>query len=169
MLNAVRKKFPGILIQFEDFSSEHAFGLLEKYQNEIFCFNDDIQGTGAVILSGFINAVRLSGTPAKDQRIVFLGAGSAGIGVSRQIMDYFIHDAGLTEEEAREKFWLIDSKGLITMDRGDKLSSQKSFFARKDNEGRQYKSLLEVLDYVKPTALIGLSSISGAFSEEVTF
>ncbi|KAJ9073575.1 hypothetical protein DSO57_1014762 [Entomophthora muscae] len=166
VLNAVRRKFPGILIQFEDFSSEHAFGLLEKYQNEIFCFNDDIQGTGAVILSGFINAVRLSETPAKDQRIVFLGAGSAGIGVSRQIMDYFIHDGGLTEDEAREKFWLIDSKGLITMDRGDKLSSQKSFFARKDNSGVQYKSLIEVLDYVKPTALIGLSSISGAFSEE---
>lgn len=167
VLKAVARKFPGILIQFEDFSSDHAFGLLDKYRDELFCFNDDIQGTGAVILSGLINAVRLSGTPASDQRIVFYGAGSAGIGVAKQIMDYFIHEGGLSEAEARQKFWLIDSKGLITLDRGDKLSFQKSFFARSDNGGVQYQDMLAVLDYVKPTALIGLSSIGGAFTEAV--
>lgn len=165
ILKAINSKFPGILIQFEDFSSAHAFELLEIYQNKIFCFNDDIQGTGAVILSGFINAVRLSEIPAEKHKIVFLGAGSAGIGVATQIMDYFINEAGMSELEARRKFWLIDSKGLITKDRGDKLSRQKSAFARDDNQGKQFKTIEEVIDYVKPTALIGLSSIGGSFNK----
>ncbi|KAI9295838.1 hypothetical protein K502DRAFT_364650 [Neoconidiobolus thromboides FSU 785] len=167
VLTAIKTKFPGILIQFEDFSSDHAFGLLDKYRNDLFCFNDDIQGTGAVILSGFINAVKVSKVSAKDHKIVFLGAGSAGIGVARQIMDYFIIDGKMSEEEAKQKFWLIDSKGLITMDRGDKLSNQKQFFARKDNNNQQFKNVEQVVDYVKPTVLIGLSSISKAFNENV--
>lgn len=129
-------------------------------------FNDDIQGTGAVILAGFINAVKQSGTPAKDQRAVFLGAGSAGVGVAKQIVEFFIKE-GLTEDQARRCFWLVDSRGLVTNDRGDKLAEHKVYFSRDDNEGKQYKSLEDVVEYVKPTILMGLSTIGGAFTPQV--
>jgi malate dehydrogenase (oxaloacetate-decarboxylating)(NADP+) len=167
VLTELRNAFPSILIQFEDFSSEHAFGLLDKHRNDFFCFNDDIQGTGAVILSGFINAAKQSQVAAKDHKLLFFGAGSAGVGVAKQIMEFFVKEAGLTEEEAKRKFWLVDSKGLVTLDRGDKLAEHKVFFARDDNEGQQFKSVLDVVNYVKPTALVGLSSVSGVFSAEV--
>lgn len=103
-----------MLIQFEDWSSEHAFGLLEKYQDKLLCFNDDIQGTGAVILSGVINAIRRvqkeTGLNPREHRILFYGAGSAAIGVGRQIQQYFETELGMTEEEAKKVFWIVDSK-----------------------------------------------------------
>lgn len=96
-----------IVIQFEDF--KNPFPALDRYQKTYTCFNDDIQGTGAVILGGFINAVRSSKIPPRDQRAVFLGAGSAGVGVAKQIVEYFMRE-GLSEEEAKKTFWLVDSK-----------------------------------------------------------
>jgi malate dehydrogenase (oxaloacetate-decarboxylating)(NADP+) len=96
-----------IVVQFEDF--KNPFPALEKYQNKFCCFNDDIQGTGAVILGGIINALKRTGIPVKDQRAVFMGAGSAGVGVARQIVEYFIKE-GLTEDEARRCFWFVDTK-----------------------------------------------------------
>ena len=116
-------------------------------------FNDDVQGTGAVIVGGFINAVRASGVPAKDHRAIFLGAGSAGVGVAKQIVEYFIKE-GVSEEEARRKFWFVDSNGLVTLDRDD-------------NNGRQYQSLSRLIDFVKPTILMGLSTIGGAFNRDI--
>ena len=153
-----------MVIQYEDFKSP--FEPLERYQNKYIMFNDDIQGTGAVILGGFIAAVKESGVKLNDQRAVFLGAGSAGVGVARQLVDYFIKQ-GQSEDEARNHFWLVDSKGLITADRGDTLADHKVYFARKDNNGKQYKDLNEVVDYVKPNILIGLSTIGGAFTPEI--
>jgi malate dehydrogenase (oxaloacetate-decarboxylating)(NADP+) len=94
-----------IVVQFEDF--KNPWPALEKYQHKYSCFNDDIQGTGAVILAGIINALKVTGLPAKDQRAVFMGAGSAGVGVAKQILQYFINE-GLTEEEARKCFWFVD-------------------------------------------------------------
>lgn len=129
-------------------------------------FNDDIQGTGAVITGGFINAVKQSGTPIADQRSVFLGAGSAGVGVAKQLVQFFMKE-GLSEEQARRCFWLVDSKGLITNDRGDELADHKVYFSRDDNEGKQYKTLEEVVEYVKPTILMGLSTIGGAFTPKI--
>jgi malic enzyme len=144
------------LIQFEDWSSEHAFGLLEKYQNKLVCFNDDIQGTGAVILSGVINAIRKvqkeSGVDSKDHRIVFYGAGSAAIGVARQIQEYFQSEFNMTEDQAKRVFWIVDSKGLVTQDRGDRLAQHKVYYARDDNNGQQYKNLIDIIDLIKPTA-----------------
>lgn len=179
---AVRSTFPECLIQFEDFSSESAFKYLDRYRHknavidapngEVHtgkCFNDDIQGTGAVILAGFINAVKLasaaSGRPILDQRIVFLGAGSAGVGVAMQLVEFFTRN-GFTEEEAKQKFYLVDSKGLVTDDRGDKLPQHKRALSRKAG-GPQYKTLEEVVEHVRPTALIGLSTVGGAFSEKI--
>lgn len=113
-MKALHTVYPNLLIQFEDWSSEHAFGLLEKYQNKILCFNDDIQGTGAVILSGVINAIRKvqkeNNISPLDHRIVFYGAGSAGIGVARQIQSYFQIEHHMTEEQAKKVFWIVDSK-----------------------------------------------------------
>ena len=129
-------------------------------------FNDDIQGTGAVILAGIINAVKRTGIPVKDQRAVLMGAGSAAVGVAKQIVEFFMNE-GLSEDEARQCFSLVDTKGLVTNDRGDKLAEHKIYFSRRDNGGKQYKNLAEVVEYVKPTILLGLSTIGGIFDESI--
>ncbi|KAF3926771.1 hypothetical protein ABW21_db0208371 [Orbilia brochopaga] len=165
MMVALKARWPSIIIQFEDF--KNPFPSLAKYQNIYTCFNDDIQGTGAVILAGVINAVRETKIPPKDQRLVFLGAGSAGVGVARQIMEMFKKEGNLSEDDARKLFYLVDSKGLVTNDRGDKLQEHKLVFSRNDNNGQQFKNLDEVIDHVKPTILMGLSTIGGAFTEGV--
>lgn len=164
LMAALTDRWPGIVIQFEDF--KNPFPALERYKDTYTMFNDDVQGTGAVIVGGFINAVKASGVPAKDHRAIFLGAGSAGVGVAKQIVEYFIKE-GLTEEEARRKFWFVDSNGLVTLDRGDKLAEHKVYFARDDNNGRQYQSLGRLIDFVRPTILMGLSTIGGAFNRDI--
>ncbi|KAJ4303621.1 hypothetical protein N0V90_002521 [Kalmusia sp. IMI 367209] len=164
LMQALTDKWPSIVIQYEDF--KNPFPALERYQNTYCMFNDDVQGTGAVIVGGFINAVRASGVPAKDHRAIFLGAGSAGVGVAKQIVEFFIKE-GVSEEEARKKFWFVDSNGLVTLDRGDKLAEHKVYFARDDNNGRQYQSLARLIDFVQPTILMGLSTIGGAFNKDI--
>jgi malate dehydrogenase (oxaloacetate-decarboxylating)(NADP+) len=164
LMAALTDKWPSIVIQFEDF--KNPFPALERYQDQYAMFNDDVQGTGAVIVGGFINAVKASGVPAKDHKAIFLGAGSAGVGVAKQIVEYFMKE-GLTEDEAKRKFWFVDSNGLVTLDRGDKLAEHKVFFARDDNNGRQYQSLSRLIDYVQPTILMGLSTIGGAFNKDI--
>ncbi|KAG0164498.1 hypothetical protein DFQ30_009867 [Apophysomyces sp. BC1015] len=167
VMNALYELYPDILVQFEDFSTDHAFGLLEKYQDKTLCFNDDIQGTGSVILAGFINAVRKveKETKVKDHRIVFFGAGSSAIGVAKQIQSYFIKHRGMSEEESKKVFYFVDSKGLVTLDRGDTLAQHKVYFARSDNPA-QFKTLCDVIDYAQPTVLIGLSAQYQAFTAE---
>ncbi|KAI5886825.1 uncharacterized protein SCHCODRAFT_01161064 [Schizophyllum commune H4-8] len=168
-MHEMRVNFPKLLVQFEDFSTDHAFGYLARYRHKYPVFNDDIQGTGAVVLSGFINAARLSsaasGRPLTDQRVLFFGAGSAGVGVAQQLMSFFTLN-GLSEEEARERIYLVDSQGLVYDGRG-KLQEHKKYFSRKDYTGPPMKSLLDIVDHVKPTALLGLSTITDAFTPEV--
>ncbi|TKA75519.1 hypothetical protein B0A49_02818 [Cryomyces minteri] len=164
LMAALTERWPGIVIQYEDF--KNPFPSLERYRDTYTMFNDDIQGTGAVILAGFINAVKTSGIPAKDQRAVFLGAGSAGVGVAKQIVQFFINE-GLTEDQARRCFWLVDSKGLVTNDRGDRLAEHKVYFSRDDNDGKQLTNLLDIVNDVKPTILMGLSTIGGAFDAQI--
>lgn len=166
---AIHAEFPELVIQHEDFATERAFDYLKRYQHNYPMFNDDIQGTGAVILGGFINAARqsaaASGKDLKDQRIVFMGAGSAGVGVAKQLLSFFIN-LGFSEEEAKQRVWLVDTKGLVTADRGDQLASHKTFFARPPG-GPQIKTLIEVIRHVKPTALIGLAATANLFDESV--
>ncbi|EFR05004.1 NAD-dependent malic enzyme [Nannizzia gypsea CBS 118893] len=164
LMAALTERWPGIVIQFEDF--KNPFPALVKYRHNYTCFNDDIQGTGAVILGGVINAVKRSGLPPKDHRAVFLGAGSAGVGVAKQIVDFFVKE-GMTEDEAKACFYLVDTKGLVTADRGDRLAAHKVYFARHDNNGQQFKTLEEVVDHVKPTMLMGLSTLGGVFTPEI--
>jgi malate dehydrogenase (oxaloacetate-decarboxylating)(NADP+) len=153
-----------IIIQMEDF--KNPWPALEKFREKFTLFNDDIQGTGAVIAGGLASAIKQSGTAVRDQRLLFFGAGSAGVGVARQIVQLFMQD-GLTEDEARQRFWLLDSRGLITKDRGDKLATHKVYFARDDNAGKQYQTLEEVVDLVKPTILMGLSTIGNVFTPQI--
>ena len=118
------------------------------------------------MLAGIISAVKRSGVPVRDQRAVFYGAGSAGVGVAKQIVAYFQQE-GLTEDEARRCFWLVDTKGLVTDNRGDKLADHKVYFSRPDNGAKQYKDLPEVVEYVKPTILMGLSTDGNSFTSGI--
>ncbi|KAF7360574.1 Malic enzyme [Mycena venus] len=140
--------FPKLLVQFEDFSTDHAFLYLERYRNQYPVFNDDIQGTGAVVLSGFINAARLS---------------SAASGRPPLLAPHPLLRCRLGW--SRERIWLVDSQGLVYTARGE-LAEHKEYFARRDYQGPPIKDLLDILEYVKPTALMGLSTMSGAFSRE---
>jgi malate dehydrogenase (oxaloacetate-decarboxylating)(NADP+) len=105
----MHKNFPNMIIQFEDWATSKAFPLLHKHRDVYPAFNDDIQGTGAVVLAGAIRAFHLTQIPLKDQRILFFGAGSSGVGVAETIVKYF-QLQGMSEEEAKSKFWLVDSK-----------------------------------------------------------
>ena len=114
----------------------------------------------------YIGAVNLSNVPLDEQRLVFMGAGSAGVGVAKQLVEYYTR-RGLTEQEAKDKFWLVDTKGLVTQDRGDRLAEHKKYFARTDNGGHQFRTLEEVIAYVRPSALVGLTATYGVFTESV--
>ncbi|KAF4119691.1 malate dehydrogenase (oxaloacetate-decarboxylating)(NADP+) [Geosmithia morbida] len=163
-MEAASDVYPDMVVQFEDFETEKAFNYLERYRDRHRCFNDDVQGTGAVVLGGYIGAVDLSGVPLEDQRLVFMGAGSAGVGVAKQLMEYYTR-RGLSEDEARSKFYLVDTKGLVTADRGDRLAEHKKYFARTDNAGVQFRTLEEVIEHARPSALVGLTATFGAFTE----
>ncbi len=164
LMPALKERWPDVVIQFEDW--KNPFPSLARYRDDYAMFNDDIQGTGAVIMGGVIGAVKESGIPPRDHCAVFLGSGSAGVGVAKQIVAYFMHE-GLTEDEARSCFYLVDSKGLVNSDRGDKLADHKIYFSRNDNNSQQFKSLEKVMEHVKPTILMGLSTIGGAFTPEL--
>ncbi|EPQ52339.1 hypothetical protein GLOTRDRAFT_107823 [Gloeophyllum trabeum ATCC 11539] len=168
-MHEMHRIFPKLLIQFEDFSTDHAFSYLERFRHRYPVFNDDIQGTGAVVLSGFLNAAKLSsaasGQPLSSHRILFLGAGSAGVGVAMQLMSFFKLQ-GLSEEEARSRISLVDSQGLIFDTRGP-MAEHKKYFSRRDYAGPPLTNLVEIIEHVKPTALLGLSTIKGAFNQEV--
>ncbi|KAH7907773.1 hypothetical protein BJ138DRAFT_1104052 [Hygrophoropsis aurantiaca] len=167
--------FPKLLVQFEDFSTDHAFAYLARFRDRYPVFNDDIQGTGAVVLSGLINAAAIANIPARNHRILFFGAGSAGVGVAMQLISYFTLN-GLSVEEARDRVWLVDSKGLVYDGRAAEVAEHKKCvemltmepdFSRRDYTGAPLTDLLEIIEYVKPTALMGLSTIKSAFTEPV--
>ncbi len=159
---AAQDVFPGVLIQFEDFANRNSFRILEKYRNQVCCFNDDIQGTAAVTLAGLYSAAHILGRKLKDHKFLFLGAGGAGIGCGDLLVSALRSD-GLTEEEARQRCWFVDSKGLVVKSRTD-LENRKLPYAHEHEFVPEFLACVEAL---QPTAIIGLSGISGAFSRPV--
>ncbi|HDR7543563.1 oxaloacetate-decarboxylating malate dehydrogenase [Bacillus sp. CH_442] len=169
-VQAVNKQFPKALLHWEDFSSRNARKILDKYRHDVCTFNDDIQGTGAVSLAAVLSAVKASGVPLSEHRVVVFGAGTAGIGIADQVRDAMVR-AGLSEEESHNRFWCIDRNGLVTDNMEDLLDFQIPY-ARKEAEVSEWKQndvigLAEVVKHVKPTILIGTSTVAGAFKEEI--
>ena len=161
-VTAVNDAFPHVLIQFEDFANRNAFRLLQKYRDRVCTFNDDIQGTAAVALSGLYAALRITGKPLNEQRILFLGAGEAGTGIG-ELMVAAMVDEGATEAQARANCWFVDSRGLIVKSRED-LTAHKRAFAQ---EHAPLPDLLSAVKAIAPTALVGASGQPGTFTPEV--
>lgn len=169
-VQAVNKQFPKALLHWEDFSSRNARKILDKYRHDVCTFNDDIQGTGAVSLAAVLSAVKASGVPLSEHRVVVFGAGTAGIGIADQVRDAMVR-VGLSDEESHNRFWCIDRNGLVTDNMEDLLDFQIPY-ARKEAEVSDWKQndaigLAEVVKHVKPTILIGTSTVAGAFKEGI--
>jgi malate dehydrogenase (oxaloacetate-decarboxylating) len=167
--NLVVKHQPQCLLHFEDFGVSNAQMLLERYKSKQAVFNDDIQGTGAVTLATLTAALQVTRSKLSDQRIVQFGAGSAGLGIVRQIRDAMVLVDGTDEKDASSKFWLVDKYGLVKKGLGDKVRSEiePEFIRQEEDWGTDETHLLEVVKRVKPTVLIGTSTASGAFTEDV--
>ena len=163
-VQAATQRWPNVLIQFEDFTNDKAFPLLHRYRDEVLCFNDDIQGTGAVALAGLIAAMRIRKEHLSDQRIVFCGAGSAAVGIADMICAGIAEEHSLSSEQARRLVWMVDSKGLVTTSRGGKLEEHKLPYARDEEPAA---TLLEIVKRIKPTILIGASGHAHTFTEDV--
>ena len=159
---AVQQAFPGALIQFEDFANANAFRLLQRYRDEVCCFNDDIQGTAAVTLAGFYSALRIIGGQLKDQKFLFLGAGEAGIGTGDLTVSAMMAE-GMSLDEARRHIWFVDSKGLVVKSRTD-LTGHKLDYAH-DHEF--LPDFLTAVKALKPTGIIGVSGKPRMFSRPV--
>ena len=170
-VKAVKKRWPHVLLQWEDFAGRNATRLLERYRNELPSFNDDIQGTAAVAFATVLAAVNVTGVPLTEQRFVVFGFGSAGRGISELLLQALIN-AGLSEAEARKRFWAVDKDGLLISGLGN-ITEQQAAFARSAEEAHGWKhgehgtGLLQVVQQVRPTVLIGVSGQAGAFSEDV--
>lgn len=171
-IKGVKKRFPHVLLQWEDFAQQNANAILERYRHELCTFNDDIQGTAAVAAGTLIAAIHVTGERLRDQRIVVYGAGSAGCGISYLIKQAMIND-GLSEEDAKHRFFLIDKSGLLMEDMPDLLMFQKPFAQSKEMisnwkcEKTDSISLMDVVKNAHPTLLIGVSAKACAFTEEI--
>lgn len=161
-IQAAKEVFPGILIQIEDFGNQNAFRLLEKYRHNTCLFDDDIQGTGAVAVAGIIASMRITGGALADQKLLFLGAGEAGIGIA-DVFVAALKKEGMSEEEARQHCWFVDSRGLLCKGR-DNIAEHKAPYA---HEHDYIDNLLDAVKTLKPTVLLGLSGQPQTFTKEI--
>src|SRR5580698_9020649 len=168
-VQAVKKRWPHVQLQWEDFAGSNAARLLARYRDQLCTFNDDIQGTAAVATATLLSAINVTGIPAEEQKIVVVGFGTAGIGITN-LMAQFMQERGLSQEEAHKRFYAIDRYGLITEDSKDLRLEQKPY-VRKQEEVQAWRnasgeiSLLDVIAHAKPSVLIGVSGQPGAFTE----
>ncbi|OEF25918.1 NAD-dependent malic enzyme [Vibrio rumoiensis] len=170
-MQAIKRRWPDALIQFEDFAQKNAMPLLERYKDKVCCFNDDIQGTAAVTVGSLIAACHAAGSKLSAQRITFVGAGSAGCGIAEAIIAQMVSE-GLSEEKARSQVYMVDRWGLLQEGMKNLLDFQQKLVQQHKNisdwEGdEQGFSLLDVMRNAKPTVLIGVSGVPGLFSQEV--
>jgi len=161
-MEAAKEVFPGILIQIEDFGNTNAFRLLQQYRATTCLFDDDIQGTGAVAVAGIIAAMRITGGKLSEQKLLFLGAGEAGIGIA-DVFVAALKEEGMSEEEARKLCWFVDSKGLLVAGR-DNIATHKKAYA---HEGEYIPDLLGAVKSLQPTVLLGLSGQPSTFTQDV--
>jgi len=161
-VQAVQDVFPGCMIHFEDWKGTDALRVLARYRDQVLCYNDDIQGSGAVTLAGLLTALRITDGRLADQRVLFLGAGSAAVGIADLLVQAMVAE-GMTPEAARDTITMIDADGPITPDRNDLIPEQR-VYARAAQSG---DGLLDVLERVRPTVLVGASTVGGTFDEAV--
>jgi malate dehydrogenase (oxaloacetate-decarboxylating)(NADP+) len=159
---AASNLFPGVVIQFEDFATHNAFRLLKKYRDRIPTFNDDIQGTAAVVLAGILSALRITGGALGEQTLLFQGAGEAATGIADLVVEAMVAK-GVDQAQARRRCWLFDSRGLVVKQRAE-LAAHKQPYA---HEHAPAGSLLEAVKALRPTAIIGVAAVGGAFTEDV--
>ncbi len=171
-IQAVTLRWPDALIQFEDFAQKNAMPILERYKDRVCCFNDDIQGTAAVTVGSLIAACKAAGTKVSEQRITFLGAGSAGCGIAEAIIAQMVSE-GISDAEARKKVFMVDRWGLLLdnmpnlLDFQQRLVQNSNDVADWELQAAQNISLLDVVKNAKPTVLIGVSGAPGLFTEEI--
>lgn len=173
-IKAATKLFPHAMLHWEDFGPGNGRRILEKYRSQICTFNDDMQGTGAITLAALFSAMKVSGQPLRDQRVVIFGSGTAGIGNADQIRAAMMRE-GLSQEEATRRFWCVDIQGLLVDNMGEALRDFQVAYARPASEvsGWQHDmpgggiSLAEVVRQVHPTAMIGTSTAPGTFTEAI--
>lgn len=170
-MQAVRRRWPEAMIQFEDFAQPNAMPILQKYRHDYCCFNDDIQGTAAVTVGTLLAACRSIDVQLKDQKVVFVGAGSAGCGIAEQIIQQMVAE-GLTDEQARRNIFMVDRYGLLTERMEDLRDFQHALAQPLSAVGHwqhsgPYASLLDVMHCAQPTILIGVSGQAGLFTEQV--
>ncbi|ADG41546.1 MULTISPECIES: malolactic enzyme [Leuconostoc] len=165
---AEQKLFPESLLHWEDFGRSNAQVILDKYKDSIATFNDDIQGTGMIVLAGIFGALNISKEKLVDQRFLTFGAGTAGMGIVNQIFSE-LKQAGLSDEEARSHFYLVDKQGLLFDDTEDLTEAQKSFTRSREEfvNSEQLDNLQAVVDEIHPTVLIGTSTQPGTFTENI--
>lgn len=170
-ISAVKRRWPTVLLQFEDFAQPNAMPLLQRYKDRICCFNDDIQGTASVTVGTLLAACRSKGSKLSEQRVAFVGAGSAGCGIAEQIISQMMNE-GLCAEQARSQVFMVDRFGLLTQgmeglrDFQQKLVQSNEAIAEWDIAG-EFASLVEVMHGAKPDILIGVSGQAGLFTEKV--
>jgi malate dehydrogenase (oxaloacetate-decarboxylating) len=171
-VTAATKLFPHALLHWEDFGAGNARRILDRYADSCCTFNDDMQGTAAVVFAAILAAVRVSGTALRDQRVVILGAGTAGMGIADMLRDAMVRE-GLSVEEATRRFWALDRKGLLTDDRTASIRDFQVPYAQPAGEVSGWAGpdgairLAQVVEHARPTILIGTSTQPGAFSEQI--
>lgn len=167
-VQCVEKLFPGLYLHFEDFGRDNADNILKKYRDHILTFNDDIQGTGIIVLAGILGALKISGQKLTEQKYVCFGAGTAGTGIVEQVYSEMLQ-AGLKPEEARQHFYLVDKQGLLFDDTPDLTPAQKPFVRKRSEfaNADQLKDLKSVVQAVHPDILVGTSTRSGAFTRDI--
>jgi malate dehydrogenase (oxaloacetate-decarboxylating) len=171
-VSAVTRRWPHILLQWEDFAGSNSARLIERYRDKVCTFNDDIQGTAAVAAGTLLAAVNVTGVPLRDQRIALFGAGSAGVGICRLILQA-MKDQGLSEDQARSRFYAVDRNGLL-VEGMPEIHPNQQFLLRARSDLTTWKlknpnriDLIDVVENVRPTTLVGVSGQAGAFTEEV--
>jgi malate dehydrogenase (oxaloacetate-decarboxylating) len=170
-VSAVKARWPHVLLQWEDFAGSNAARFLARYRNQLCTFNDDIQGTAAITTTTLISAINVTGIPLEQQKILIVGFGSAGLGIT-SLLEQFIEERGLSQAQARARFYAMDQYGLISQGRKNVEAEQRPY-AREEQEVQSWKqsngeiTLLDVVRNVKPTVMIGVSGQAGIFTEQV--